>query len=77
MNWDQVEGKWKQMKGSARQRWAKLTDDDLEYIGGKKDALVGKLQERYGYNNEKAMNEADTWCKDCDTAPSTREYQNR
>ncbi len=77
MNWDQVEGKWKQMKGSARQRWAKLTDDDLDYIGGKKDALIGRLQERYGYNNEQAMKEADSWCRDCDTATPTKEYQHR
>ena len=45
MNWDQIEGKWKQLRGSAKQQWAKLTDDDLEYISGNKDRFVGRLQE--------------------------------
>jgi len=45
---DQIEGKWKQLKGSVRQRWAKLTDDDLELIGGKREQFAGRLQERYG-----------------------------
>ena len=48
MNWDQIEGNWKQFKGSAREQWGKLTDDDLDVIGGKRDKLVGKIQERYG-----------------------------
>ena len=45
MNWDQVEGKWTQMKGSIKQQWGKLTDDDLDYIAGSRDKLIGKLQE--------------------------------
>ena len=61
MNWDQIEGKWKQLKGSAKQSWGKLTDDDLEYINGSRDKLVGKLQERYGYNKEDAQNRANKW----------------
>ena len=48
MNWDQVEGKWKQLRGSVKQKWGKLTDNDLDYIAGKRDQLAGKLQERYG-----------------------------
>jgi uncharacterized protein YjbJ (UPF0337 family) len=48
MNWDQIEGKWKQFSGSARERWGKLTDNDWHMIGGKKDQLVGRIQERYG-----------------------------
>ena len=44
MNWDQVEGKWKQFAGSARERWGKLTDNDWETIAGKKDQLVGRIQ---------------------------------
>ena len=44
MNWDQVEGQWKQMKGSVREKFGKLTDDDLQVIGGKKDQFLGKLQ---------------------------------
>jgi len=46
MNWDQVEGKWQQFKGSVKQKWGKLTDDDLDVIAGKRDQLVGKIQER-------------------------------
>lgn len=61
MNWDQIEGKWKQLKGSAKQQWGKLTDDDLAYIGGSKDKFVGRLQERYGISKEDARKKADEW----------------
>jgi uncharacterized protein YjbJ (UPF0337 family) len=61
MNWDQIEGKWKQLKGSAKQHFGKLTDDDLEQIRGKRDVLIGKLQERYGIVKEQAQKEADEW----------------
>ncbi len=54
MNWDQIEGKWKQLTGSVRERWGKLTDDDLTTAGGKKDKLVGRIQERYGIEREEA-----------------------
>jgi uncharacterized protein YjbJ (UPF0337 family) len=63
MNTDQMSGKWKQMKGAARQHWGKLTDDDLEVIAGKREALVGKLQERYGMAKEEAQKKADEWLK--------------
>jgi len=61
MNWDQLEGKWKQLKGSVRSRWGKLTDDDLEMIGGKKDQLVGRIQERYGIHKDEAQRQVDDW----------------
>jgi uncharacterized protein YjbJ (UPF0337 family) len=61
MNWDQVEGKWTQMKGSIKQQWGKLTDDDLDYIAGSRDKLIGKLQERYGLAKEEANEKADNW----------------
>jgi uncharacterized protein YjbJ (UPF0337 family) len=61
MNWDQVEGKWKQLTGSVKQQWAKLTDDDLTFISGKKDELIGKVQERYGISREEAQKQADAW----------------
>lgn len=61
MNWDQVEGKWKEIKGQVREKWGKLTHDDVEVIGGKKDRMVGKLQERYGFEKEKAEKELDTF----------------
>jgi uncharacterized protein YjbJ (UPF0337 family) len=61
MNWDQLEGKWKQMKGSIREQWGKLTDDDLEVIAGKRDRLIGKVQERYGYITQEAQKRVDEW----------------
>jgi uncharacterized protein YjbJ (UPF0337 family) len=63
MNSDQVEGKWKQLKGAAKQRWAKLTDDDLTMLSGKKDELIGRLQERYGYTREQAETEANDFAR--------------
>ena len=63
MNWDQIEGKWKQFTGSARERWGKLTDDDLEMLAGKKDHLVGKIQERYGIAKAEAEKQADEWSR--------------
>lgn len=63
MNWDQIEGKWKQVKGRAKQQWAKLTDDDLTYISGKKDQMVGRIQERYGITRDQAQKEADDWAR--------------
>ena len=61
MNWDQIEGKWKQLAGSARERWGKLTDDDFETIAGKKEKLVGRIQERYGLAKEEAEKQAHEW----------------
>ena len=61
MNWDEIQGKWTQMKGTLREKWGKLTDDDLERIAGNKDKLVGVLQERYGWEKERAQREYDTW----------------
>ena len=63
MNWDQIEGKWKQFSGSARERWGKLTDDDMQTLTGQKDHLVGKIQERYGIAAEEAAKQADEWSK--------------
>ena len=61
MNWDQMEGKWKQMKGAARKQWGKLTDDDLAFMAGSKEQFVGRLQERYGIAKEVAQTQADEW----------------
>ncbi len=61
MNWDQVEGKWKQLMGSARETWGKLTDDDLDKIQGKKDQLIGQVQERYGIAKEEAERQVSEW----------------
>jgi uncharacterized protein YjbJ (UPF0337 family) len=61
MNWDQVEGKWKQMKGEVKTRWGKLTDDDLQTIGGQKEKLIGSIQERYGIQKDEAHRQVDEW----------------
>ena len=63
MNWDQIEGKWKQFSGSARERWGKLTDDDIQTLTGQKDHLVGKIQERYGIAQAEAEKQADAWSR--------------
>jgi uncharacterized protein YjbJ (UPF0337 family) len=63
MNWDQIEGKWKQFSGSAQERWGKLTNDDWEIIAGKKDQLVGRIQERYGIAQAEAEKQADEWSR--------------
>ena len=63
MNWDQVEGKWKQYKGHAKERWGKLTDDDLDVINGKREQLVGRIQERYGMPREVAEKQAEEFLK--------------
>jgi uncharacterized protein YjbJ (UPF0337 family) len=59
MNWDTVQGQWKQLAGKVREKWGKLTDDDLTTIGGKKDQLVGKIQERYGLARDQAEKEVE------------------
>ena len=61
MDWNRIEGNWKQFKGSAKEKWAKLTDDDVELIGGKKDRLMGVLKERYGHARDVAEREIDGW----------------
>lgn len=61
MNWDKISGNWKQAKGSIKQNWAKLTDDDLTYIEGSRDKMVGKVQERYGIAKDEAERKISDW----------------
>jgi uncharacterized protein YjbJ (UPF0337 family) len=61
MNWDQIAGSWKQMKGKAKEQWGKLTDDDLAFIDGKRDELIGRIQERYGVQKEVAERQLSEW----------------
>lgn len=67
MNWDIIEGKWEQMKGELRTRWAKLTDDDLQLAAGKRDEFVGRIQERYGLMKDDAERQVNDWLKKLDT----------
>jgi uncharacterized protein YjbJ (UPF0337 family) len=59
MNWDRVEGNWKQLKGKVRVEWGKLTDDQLDVISGKRDLLVGRLQVQYGIGRDEAERQVD------------------
>jgi uncharacterized protein YjbJ (UPF0337 family) len=59
--WDQIAGRWKQVRGEVRKQWGKLTDDDLEVIKGEREKLAGKLQERYGIAKEEANRQIDEW----------------
>ena len=61
MNWDRIEGNWKQFTGKAKEKWGQLTDDDLTKINGQRDQLEGILQQRYGYAKDKAKDEVDRW----------------
>ncbi len=61
MNWDQLEGRWHQVTGSLKAQWGKLTDDDVKHVSGKKDVLLGKLQERYGIVKDEAEKQVNEW----------------
>ena len=63
MNWDRIEGNWKQFTGKVQQQWAKLTDDDLQMVQGKREELIGRIQERYGYAKDQASREVDDWLR--------------
>ena len=64
MNWDRIEGNWKEFKGKIQTQWGKLTDDDLNFVKGKREELAGRLQQRYGYAKDQADKEIDSWLKD-------------
>ena len=61
MNWDQIEGKWKEMTGTVQQRWGKLTDDDLAMVKGNRRELAGKIQSAYGVSKDEADKQIDDW----------------
>lgn len=61
MNWDRIEGNWKQFKGQVQQQWGKLTNDDMDVISGKKTELVGRIQKHYGISRDEAERQVDDW----------------
>jgi uncharacterized protein YjbJ (UPF0337 family) len=63
MNWDQVQGNWKQLKGSARKQWGKLTDDEFDQAAGDRERFEGMIQERYGRSKEEVRREVDDWIR--------------
>jgi uncharacterized protein YjbJ (UPF0337 family) len=66
MNWDQIQGKWKQFKGQVAQQWGYLTDDDLTSIAGRREELVGRVQERYGIARAEAERQVAEFEKSCE-----------
>ena len=64
MNWDQVEGNWKQLKGKAQAKWGDITDDEWDQAEGRRKELVGLVQKKYGKAREEAEREVDDWMKD-------------
>ena len=64
MNWDRIEGNWKEFSGKIQKQWGKLTDNDLAVVQGKRDELAGRLQQRYGNAKDQAEKEIDSWLKD-------------
>ncbi len=66
MNWDRIEGNWKQLTGKAKQQWGKLTDDDVDVIAGRRHELAGKIQERYGVAKDVADKQVSEWLSKAD-----------
>ncbi|MET0588238.1 MAG: CsbD family protein [Novosphingobium sp.] len=61
MDWNRIEGNWKQFKGKVKEQWGQLTDDDLDVIAGKRDQLEGRIQERYGLARDQVRQDVDDW----------------
>jgi uncharacterized protein YjbJ (UPF0337 family) len=61
MDWDRIEGNWKETKGKIKQKWGQLTDDDLSKINGRRDQLEGKIQQRYGLAKDLVRKDVDDW----------------
>lgn len=63
MNWGEIEGQWTQFRGHVKEKWGRLTDDELDVIAGNRDKLVGKLQEKHGLSKEEAERQLEDWQK--------------
>jgi uncharacterized protein YjbJ (UPF0337 family) len=76
MNWDRIEGNWKQLKGKTIEQWGKLTDDDFDIIAGRRDQLAGKIQEHYGVLKDEAERQIDEWEKRADDSwfPKSKQH---
>ena len=61
MDWNRIEGNWKQFKGKIKEQWGELTDDDLDRIDGKREILEGRIQERYGLAKDRVQQDVDDW----------------
>ena len=63
MNWDRIEGNWKQFKGQVQKRWGKLTNDHLDVVNGERKALAGRIQESDGVSKDEAERQIDDWTR--------------
>jgi uncharacterized protein YjbJ (UPF0337 family) len=63
MNWDRAQGNWRQLKGKVKEQWRKIADDELDKIAGRRDQLVGRVQERYGIQRDEAEKRVKEWEK--------------
>ncbi len=61
MNWDRIQGNWKQVVGKAKVQWGKLTDDDLDVVAGRREQLAGRIQERYGITKDEVEKQIADW----------------
>ena len=61
MNWDRIEGNWKQVKGKVKEQWGKITDDEIDKMAGKRDQLLGKIQNSYGIGKDEAEKQVTDW----------------
>lgn len=69
MNWDRIEGNWKQFKGQIKEQWGRFTDDELDIVAGKRDQFLGKLQEKYGLTKDEAQRQLLEFEKNCRDVP--------
>ncbi|MCA6218454.1 CsbD family protein [Ideonella sp. B7] len=77
MNWERIQGQWKQVAGKVKEQWGKLTDDDLDVVGGRREQFVGKIQERYGIAKDEAEHQLAEWerkANDAWFAPSSSKH---
>lgn len=72
MNWDEIEGDWRQFRGKIKERWGKLTDDELDVIAGRRDQFLGKIQQRYGITKEEAQRQMEDFQRTYDLKPGPR-----
>ena len=63
MNWDQIEGNWKQFAGKARAKWGEITEDELQQTKGRREEMIGLVQERYGDSRAEAERQVDGWTR--------------
>ncbi len=64
MDWDRIEGNWKQFKGKVKEKWGDITDDEIDQINGNREQLEGRIQERYGRAKDEARDDVDGWLRD-------------